>query len=379
MQSNSTPVVSFVVPCYKLAHLLAECVQSILSQSYGDFEILIMDDKSPDHTEEVAKSFADPRVRYFRNDPNLGALKNYNHGITLSRGKYVWLISADDYLRDTRVLERYVRLLESNPRVNFTFCPGVSVINGKEVGTLDWSKFGGEDVVVSGRQLLQRLLDYNLILAPAALARRECYEKLSLFPISLDWRGETVDMIWGGDWYLWSLFALHGEVGYFSEPMICYREHELSVTSNLTRVPLEACLRAELWVLWDICRRAEELGFGDVSAKCRRSVAYHYANHLTGKKYRSGLSTMTLAQLDESLRSTIDSGPDRESIRVQTLIDAGDLSYAKAALAEARSFYRHALELNSSLWRVRLKLKLLSLGNFGLRLRRMARILRQKD
>ena len=103
MQSQPIPTVSFVVPCYRLAHLLAECVNSILSQTFTDFEVLIMDDKSPDNTAEVANSFKDPRVRYIRNDPNLGALKNYNHGIALSRGKYVWLISADDYLRTQEV------------------------------------------------------------------------------------------------------------------------------------------------------------------------------------------------------------------------------------------------------------------------------------
>jgi glycosyltransferase involved in cell wall biosynthesis len=70
-----TPIVSFVVPCYKLAHLLRECVESILSQTYGDFEVLIMDDCSPDNTPEVAQSFQHPRVKYVRNDPNLGHLR----------------------------------------------------------------------------------------------------------------------------------------------------------------------------------------------------------------------------------------------------------------------------------------------------------------
>src|SRR5258706_15476525 len=100
------PTVSFVVPCYKLAHLLPECVHSILGQTYGDFEVLIMDDHSPDNTAEVAQAIKDPRVRYIRNDPNLGSLRNYNKGIGLARGKYVWLISADDYLRRPHVLER---------------------------------------------------------------------------------------------------------------------------------------------------------------------------------------------------------------------------------------------------------------------------------
>src|ERR1700758_36533 len=92
----TTPMVSFVVPCYKLAHFLSDCVHSILAQTCGDFEVLILDDCSPDNTAEVARSFRDSRVHYVRNENNLGNLRNYNKGIGLSRGRYVWLISADD-------------------------------------------------------------------------------------------------------------------------------------------------------------------------------------------------------------------------------------------------------------------------------------------
>ena len=70
--SATDPMVSFVVPCHKLAHWLPDCVASILSQTCRDFEVLIMDDCSPDNTSEVARSFQDPRVRYIRNETNLG-------------------------------------------------------------------------------------------------------------------------------------------------------------------------------------------------------------------------------------------------------------------------------------------------------------------
>ena len=65
------PLVSFVVPCYNLAHLLAECVQSLLAQTYTNFEVLVLDDCSPDNTADIAASFPDPRLRYFRNGQNL--------------------------------------------------------------------------------------------------------------------------------------------------------------------------------------------------------------------------------------------------------------------------------------------------------------------
>src|ERR1017187_9068685 len=112
-----TPTVSFIVPCYKLAHFLSDCIQSILCQTYQDFEILIMDDCSPDHTPEVVRAFQDVRVRHIRNHENLGHLRNYNKGIGLASGRYVWLISADDQLRRAYILERYVKLLAAHPNV----------------------------------------------------------------------------------------------------------------------------------------------------------------------------------------------------------------------------------------------------------------------
>ena len=75
------PKVSFVIPCYKLGHLLTECVESILAQSFTDFEVLIMDDCSPDDTPQVAQSFKDPRVIHVRNEQNLGHLRNYNKAL----------------------------------------------------------------------------------------------------------------------------------------------------------------------------------------------------------------------------------------------------------------------------------------------------------
>src|SRR4051812_27921548 len=202
--SLENPTVSFVVPCYKLAHFLPECVNSILGQTYGDFEVLIMDDCSPDNTAEVAHSFQDRRLKHIRNDPNLGALQNYNKGISLSRGKYIWLISADDYLKQPYVLQRYVDLMEAHPRLGYVFCPTIDVRDAKEMAPIEFSSYGKHDRMVPGRVFLQTLLDRCLVFAPAAMARRKCYEMISIFPIMPEWAGRPIDMIWGCDWYLWS-------------------------------------------------------------------------------------------------------------------------------------------------------------------------------
>ena len=371
------PTVSFVVPCYKLAHFLPECVNSILAQTYADFEVLIMDDCSPDETAEVARSFQDRRVKHIRNDPNLGALPNYNKGIKLSRGKYVWLISADDYLLRPYVLQSYVDLMDAHPRIGFTFCPGIGVKNGRETGLLKYSTYGGRDRIVSGRAFLKKLLFGDFVLAPAAMARREFYETISIFPINPVWGGVRVDLIWGGDWYLWCAFALHGDVGYFAEPMACYREHASSSTSVITRDDIQNCFLTEIAVRWKIKQEADAAGYRDVSMKCLETVAIEYARHLTTKQYRSSTSTITMAQFEGSLCKSTSDEVERNWIRRRVFAELGARHDHRGDLAAANKYYRAATQLDPWMIKVQLKKLLLSLGKPGHYLARSLRQLRQ--
>src|SRR4051794_18589574 len=95
MFSMQNAKVTFVVPCYRLAHFLRECVDSILHQSYPEIEVLIMDDQSPDDTGEVARKivadYPDRPVSYILNEQNLGNIGNYNKGIQMAHGRYVWI------------------------------------------------------------------------------------------------------------------------------------------------------------------------------------------------------------------------------------------------------------------------------------------------
>jgi glycosyltransferase involved in cell wall biosynthesis len=370
-----SPTVSFVIPCYNLAHLLRDCICSILSQSYRDFEVLVMDDCSPDNTKEVAQSFGDSRVKYIRNDTNLGAIRNYNQGISLSSGKYVWLISADDYLRTPDVLQRYVDVLSNNPRVGYVFCPGVGVINGRETGILDYTRYANHDQIVNGHMFLQTLLSMCFILAPSAMVRRECYEKISLFPTNIVLDDVQIDFWWGGDWYLWCVFALFFDVAYFAEPMVCYREHELSSTTFVTSQRIDNCGLADIAVTWMVKQKAEAAGLREVYKICLHAVANEYARHLTGKKYRSGTSTITLDQFEHSLCQYTQSQKERNQIRARVYASVADRYYFRGDLASSKEFYWAGLKHDPIMAKVYVKLILLSLGKAGdvvrLRLHRM--------
>jgi glycosyltransferase involved in cell wall biosynthesis len=292
------PKVTFVVPCYKLAHLLSECVTSILNQSFTDLEVLVMDDCSPDNTPEVAASFADRRVKHIRNPRNLGHLQNYNKGIAAARGKYVWLISADDTLRRPCALERYVQLLEAHPNVGYVFSPAVRLREGQEWGTLGYSICSHKDEIFDGRQWLARLIQRNRIVAASAMTRKECYEKLGAFPLNLPWNG---------DWYLWCLFALYSDVGYFAEPTVCYREHDLNITRTLLREALPHCTSADMAMSWIIKPLAERAGHFCVAEQCVRSAARQCARLI-----REG--DLTLDQLESFFAQNSVNPRDRERV-----------------------------------------------------------------
>jgi glycosyltransferase involved in cell wall biosynthesis len=295
------PKVTFVVPCYKLAHLLSDCVTSILGQTYTDLEVLIMDDCSPDNTAEVAGSFTDPRVKHIRNPQNLGHLQNYNKGIAIARGKYVWLISADDTLRRPYAVERYVQLLEEHSNVGYVFSPAVRLRDGQEWGTLDYSICCHRDAIFDGRDWLAQLIRRNRIVAASAMARRECYEKLGNFPLNLPWNG---------DWYLWCLFALYSDVGYFAEPMVCYREHDLNMTHSLLANASTHCTTADCAMPWIIKLIAERAGFSSLVQECVRAAA-----HEDVQRVASSGPLSAEAQLENWLDQSGVSSQERAGIR----------------------------------------------------------------
>jgi glycosyltransferase involved in cell wall biosynthesis len=352
----TSPTVTFVVPCYRLAHFLPDCLRSILAQTFEDFEVLVMDDCSPDDTPAVTASFRDPRVQHVRNDPNLGHLRNYNKGIGLARGKYVWLISADDYLRSPRVLERYVSVLEANPSVGYAFCAGVGVRDGNETGTIDYSLCGDHDRVIRGHVWLRTLLRANVVLAASGLVRRACYERHGPFPL---------DMPWAGDWYLWCLFALYHDVAYFAEPMVCYREHALSMTNKLTKEKVDACCREEISIPWDIKRRADAAAFAGVSRLAVDAAADWYVRNLVAPRFGRADPCLEPEDLERSLQtSTADEGV-RRRVRARVHAEIGDWHYWRGDAAAARRAYAQALEATPAFPSATVKRALLALGPAG--------------
>lgn len=114
--NSDRPTVSVALPVYNGEPFLRAAIESILGQSFGDFELIVCDNASTDRTREIALEYArgDERVRYARNARNLGGGKNFNRGFELARGKYFKWLAADD-MCEPEFLERCLLALEQTP------------------------------------------------------------------------------------------------------------------------------------------------------------------------------------------------------------------------------------------------------------------------
>ncbi len=119
------PAVSVVLPTYNRAQSLPGAMRSVLDQSFGDLELIIVDDASTENIEAIVADFGDPRIRYLRLDHNSGAAAARNVGMAETRGQYIAFQDSDDIWLPGK-LARQVELLEGQP-------PNVGVVTGLKI------------------------------------------------------------------------------------------------------------------------------------------------------------------------------------------------------------------------------------------------------
>ncbi len=118
----SKPVVSVLVPAYNYGHYLDEAIQSVLAQTFTDFELVIVDNCSPDNTKEVVgKYLHDGRIRFYTNKKNLGAVGNFNKCLGYAQGRYLKFLCADDKFAP-ELLEKFVAVMDDFPAVALVSC-----------------------------------------------------------------------------------------------------------------------------------------------------------------------------------------------------------------------------------------------------------------
>jgi hypothetical protein len=182
-----------------------------------------------------------------------------------------------------------------------------------------------------------------------------------------------LDMPWAGDWYLWCAYALHYDVAYFAEPMVCYREHELSMTTKLTGSKLDACAEEEIAIPWLIRTKALESGYSEVAKDCLSAVVDTYVRLTSSELYRRSSWFMNLDRLEDSLAKTATTEIERDWIRGRVYAGIGNQCYWRNEPVLAKRFYGIALEKAPAMVSVQVKRALLALGKPGDLIRRSFR------
>jgi glycosyltransferase involved in cell wall biosynthesis/exonuclease VII small subunit len=214
---TGSPKVTIGIPTYNGERFVAEAVQSVLAQSYIDFELILVDDQSKDSTVEIVRSMGDPRVRLHENDERLGIPGNWNRALSLARGEYICLFHQDDRMHPEN-LARKVAVLDADPTIGFVHS-SIDILTEPSAPypAAKWVEDSAEDFIVDGVAYFRRLLlEGNRICAPTVLARREDLLKAGGFDPELGF---------ACDYALWMTLCLDSRVAFLSRPLVQYRWH----------------------------------------------------------------------------------------------------------------------------------------------------------
>jgi len=205
------PKISVVIITYNRARLLPEAIESVLSQSFKDWELLIVDDASTDGTESVVKKYIDKdeRIGYYKNESNIKISRSRNRGLELARGKYIAVLDSDDSWCDVEKLQKQYDFLEQN--ADFVLSAGgVIVIGDNSQEIKRYLKTSTDEDIRSG------ILAQNPIVHSAVMYRRE---------IALSSGGYDVALNTAEDYDLWLRIGRKGKMYNFSEYFVRYRIH----------------------------------------------------------------------------------------------------------------------------------------------------------
>jgi glycosyltransferase involved in cell wall biosynthesis len=230
------PKVTVVTPNFNHARFLPQRFDSILTQTFQDFELIVLDNASTDNSREIIESYAkDPRVRPIFNAENNGStFRQWNLGLGHARGDYVWFAESDDYA-DPLLLETLVDRLDRHPNVGLAFCQswvidaeGNLLYNyletlEQENDTIRWRA----DYINSGHDECPNYLFWRNTIpnASAVLLRRHILERAG---------GPPKTMLLYGDLFTYINVLSISDIAFVSSPLNYFRQHQNNVRSRVS-------------------------------------------------------------------------------------------------------------------------------------------------
>ncbi len=212
------PRVSVIIPTYNRASLISQAIDSVLAQTFKDYEIIVIDDGSTDNTQEIRKKF-DGRINTIC-QANQGIAQTRNQGIRQAQGSYIAFLDSDDFWTPEKLQEQ-VKVLDQNPRVGIVY-GRMPIINEKG------ETIGMKPAGVSGKNLKELLELWGDIPTSTVLARKACFDQAGLFDTQLE-SMEDIDM--------WIRIAEHYDLYEIEHKVLAYyRRHGQQITQNMVKV-----------------------------------------------------------------------------------------------------------------------------------------------
>jgi glycosyltransferase involved in cell wall biosynthesis len=214
-QNVVIPQLSVLMPVYNASAFLQDAIQSVLDQTFIDFEFIIMNDGSTDDSEKIILSFQDKRIRYIKNDANLKLIKTLNLGFTLALGKYIARIDADDICLPNR-FEKQIAFLEIHPEIG-VLGSSASIIDehNQVIGNCIYPN--DHDVIALD------LVRYNPMIHPSVMMRTSILkEQTILF---------DEHFVHAEDYELWTRLITKTRFANLPEKLLLYRKHSSQISS----------------------------------------------------------------------------------------------------------------------------------------------------
>ncbi|GAA6621809.1 glycosyltransferase family 2 protein [Scytonema sp. NUACC26] len=209
------PKVTVVIPAYNAMAFLPETLDSVLNQTFTDFEVLIVNDGSTDKIVEWASQVTDPRVKLITQENQRVSVAR-NTGINNSQGEYIAFLDADDLWEPTK-LEKQVRCLDENPEVGMVYTwtllvdkdnNSIGRVYASDVEGKAWAEILEKDMISSGS---------------STMVRRSCFDTVGLFDRTL---------AYAPDLDMWVRIAFHYPIAVVKEPLLRYRQLPNSFSRN---------------------------------------------------------------------------------------------------------------------------------------------------
>ncbi len=236
--------ISVLLPAYNAEKFIAEAIESILAQTFADFEFIIINDGSTDSTAEIIRSYADPRIVFIDHKENRGLVSVLNQGMEMARGEYIARMDADDIAYPGRFAKQ-VQFMDENH--DFGVVSSNARIFGDKFGALGDKRNG-----ITRNPAFLGALDWYLgckVLHPAAMLRKEFFEKHHL--------RYDPDYLACEDYELWSRAVRYMKIANIQDVLLNYRWHDGSVTTSLRDIQIKNTQRVQRNIL-DFCLHNEK-------------------------------------------------------------------------------------------------------------------------